>query len=1001
MHRATAVVFALLTAMTLGSTSLGQRPVPSARQLDWHKMETYAFVHFGPNTFSGNEWGNGKEDPLSFNPKQMDCNQWARTFKAAGMKGVIITAKHHDGFCLWPSKYSTHTVAQSAFKRDILKELAAACKKQGIKMGVYLSPWDRNHPDYGTDKYNDVFVNMLTEVLGNYGDIFEVWFDGANGEGPNGKKQVYDWKRYIATVRKLQPNAVIFSDAGPDVRWVGNEQGIAPETCWTTINGDRYVPGTSLSKELGEGSENGTDWVPAECDVSIRPGWFWRKSENDKVKTPEQLENLYYKSVGHGASFLLNVPPDTRGLISDNDVKALKGFHERISKTFAKNQVVKGTDESSSFPFHLDMPATFDVIELGEDIAKGQNVAQFTVDAEIDGKWTTIASGTTIGSKRLIRCAPVTATNVAVKILRRNGDVRISKFGLYASPTIGKDFTHETKEQKDARMAWWRDDRFGMFIHWGLYSIPAGTWNGKIYPGASEWLMFSAQVQTVDWEPLQKQFDPVNFDAKKIVSAAKNAGMKYIVITSKHHEGFAMYPSKEGSWHIGNTRFKRDPLKELSDECKRQGIKFCTYHSIMDWHHPDFYPHEKYDNRSIKKANFDRYVKFMKAQLKEIITRYDPAIMWFDGEWQNTWNHARGVDLYNYCRELKPDIIVNNRVDVGRAGMSGMSQGEAVGDYGTPEQEIPANGIKSDWESCMTMNGSWGYHANDHNWKSADTLIFNVVDCASKGGNYLLNVGPTALGEIPKESLDRLQTVGKWLDVNGEAVYGTTASPFAKPMPWGRVTKKGKTLYCTVFDKNEDKPVLAGLKSQIVAASILGRRERVEVQQTENGPMLMIPQDRKEPIVIKITLASENPVIEAVMASQNADGSITFAAADATVEGHSVRFEADKKAIGFWTDANDVVSWSFNATKPGTYKITAEIACEKDSEGSLVSAYFENQEKQFVVNSTGGWANFKTVEIGTITIGKTGPNKISIKARMKPGGAVMNLRSVKLTPNAR
>ena len=996
MHRAFTVAAILLSAM-----SIAQRPIPTPAQLEWQSMQTYAFVHFGPNTFSGNEWGNGKERPETFNPTKLNCEQWVKTFKNAGMKGVIITAKHHDGFCLWPSKLSTHTVAQSPFKRDVLKELAAACKKEGLKMGVYLSPWDRNHPTYGTDQYNDTFDGMLHEVLSNYGPIFEVWFDGANGEGPNGKRQVYDWKRYIATVRKLQPNAVIFSDAGPDVRWVGNEAGIAPGTCWSTINRDRYVPGTSLSNELGEGTATGTDWVPAECDVSIRPGWFWRKSEDTKVKTPQQLEDLYYNSVGHNGSFLLNVPANDQGLISDADVKALNGFHERISKTFALNQAVKIEEPDSQFPFHIYKSATFDTIELGEDIKNGQNVAEFTVTAEIAGKSTLIASGTTIGNKRLIRCNPITATGISVNILKvkpgaHMKDVKISTFGLYASPTIGKDFTHETKEQKDTRMAWWRESRFGMFIHWGLYSIPAGTWKGKIYPGAAEWLMYSAQVQAIDWEPLQKQFDPVNFDAKKIVGTAKAAGMKYIVITSKHHEGFAMYPSNEGTWNIGHTQFKRDPLKELSDECKRQGIKFCTYHSIMDWHHPDFYPHEKFDKRDTKHADYERYDKYMRAQLKEIITRYDPAVMWFDGEWQNTWTHERGVELYNFCRSLKPDIIINNRVDNSRSGMQGMSTGTgAVGDFGTPEQEIPANGIKDDWESCMTMNGSWGFHANDTNWKSADTLIFNAVDCASKGGNYLLNVGPNSLGEIPEASIERLKTVGKWFDQNGEAVYGTQASPFPRPMPWGRVTRKGNTLYCVVFKNDEFLPTLAGLKTPIVAASVLGVRERVEVVQTSAGPALDLPTTKRtQPIVIKVTLGGA-PEVEALLQTQDAIGSITFVAADAECKG-AAHFEDSKKAIGFWTETTDTVTWNFRANKPGVYKLSAEIACEKESDGSLVSAYFGKQELQFVVKSSGGWDKFQTVELGNIVIDKSGDSQIMVKARMKPGSAVMNLRSLKI-----
>jgi alpha-L-fucosidase len=1001
MHRAYAVVVALLSAMAINTASLGQRPVPSPAQLEWQKMETYAFVHFGPNTFSGQEWGNGKEKPETFNPTQLNCDQWVKTFKKAGMKGVIITAKHHDGFCLWPSKLSTHTVAQSPFKRDILKELSIACKKEGLKMGVYLSPWDRNHPTYGTDSYNDTFDGMLHEVLSNYGPIFEVWFDGANGEGPNGKRQVYDWKRYIATVRKLQPNAVIFSDAGPDVRWVGNESGIAPDTSWSTINRDRYVPGTSLSKELGEGDEHGVNWVPSESDVSIRPGWFWRKTEDAKVKTPAQLEELYYKSVGHNSSFLLNVPPNDKGLISDADIKALDGFHDRISKTFLNNLVLKDENSTSDFPYLLHTPTTFDTIELGEDISKGQSVAEFTVEAEINGKMTAIASGTTIGYKKLIRLNPVTTKTIEIKITKRQGDVKITTFGLYASPTMGKDFTHETKEQKDIRMAWWRESRFGMFIHWGLYSVPAGTWKGKIYPGAAEWLMYSAQIPVKDYEPLQQQFNPVNFDAKKIVGTAKAAGMKYIVITSKHHEGFAMYPSDEGTWNIGHTQFKRDPLKELSDECKRQGIKFCTYHSIMDWHHPDFIPKEKFDKRDVSHADYERYDKVMKAQLKEIITRYDPAVMWFDGEWQSSWNHQRGVELYNYCRSLKPDIIINNRVDNARAGMSGMSNSaSAVGDFGTPEQEIPANGIKDDWESCMTMNGSWGYHANDNNWKSADTLIFNAVDCASKGGNYLLNVGPTALGEIPAPSIERLAAVGRWFDRNGEAVYGTQASPFPKPMPWGRVTRKGKTLYCVVFKNDENLPILTGLKTPIAAASILGFRERISIVQTSTGPAPELPNTKRtEPIVIKVTLAGE-PEIETLLPTQDASGAITFNAADAKCTG-AAHFEDSKKAIGYWTETTDTVTWNFNASKPGTYRLTADVACQDDSAGSLVSATLENQERQLSIKGTGGWDKFVTIDFGDITVSKTGNTKITVKARMKPGYAVMNLQSLHLIPNAR
>ncbi len=324
------------------------QPKPTPQQLDWHEMEFYLFMHFGPNTFTNLEWGHGTEKEEIFNPTGLDCEQWCRIAKASGATGIIITAKHHDGFCLWPSKYSTHTVRESKWKNgkgDVLKELSAACKKYGLRFGVYISPWDRNHPDYGTEKYNDVFVNMMKELFTNYGPIWELWWDGANGEGPNGKKQVYDWKRFEKTVRELSPNTVVFSDIGPDIRWCGNESGIAGTTNWNTLDTAGFTRGAGAPSQdtLNTGNAHGKAWIPAECDVSIRPGWFWHENENSKVKTPEELFSLYLKSVGRGANLLLNVPPDRRGLIHENDSAALVGFRRLVEKSFASNISRRGT----------------------------------------------------------------------------------------------------------------------------------------------------------------------------------------------------------------------------------------------------------------------------------------------------------------------------------------------------------------------------------------------------------------------------------------------------------------------------------------------------------------------------------------------------------------------------------------------------------------------------------------------------------------------------------
>jgi alpha-L-fucosidase len=399
----------------------------------------------------------------------------------------------------------------------------------------------------------------------------------------------------------------------------------------------------------------------------------------------------------------------------------------------------------------------------------------------------------------------------------------------------------ETKAQRDKRMQWWRGGRFGMFIHWGVYAVPAGEWKGTTDNNVGEWIKYHRQIPTEEYRPLAGQFNPVKFNAKEWVSLAKRAGMKYIVITSKHHDGFCMFDSKLTDYDIVEaTPFKRDVLKELTEACRESGIKMCFYYSIMDWNHADYLPHRKWETQSTEGADYNRYVAYMKGQLKELIDNYDPAILWFDGEWEGTWTSDRGSDLCKYLRGLKPDLIINNRIDKGRSGMAGMNkEGNFVGDYGTPEQEIPATGLAGvDWESCMTMNNTWGYKKSDHNWKSAEVLIRNLVDIASKGGNYLLNVGPTAEGLIPQASVERLEAMGKWLAVNGESIYGTSANPIGE-VPWGRCTAKCNKLYLHVFDWPADgKLVISGLDKKVSKAYLLAGGEKLAI--TTDGGLLTI-----------------------------------------------------------------------------------------------------------------------------------------------------------------
>ena len=404
-------------------------------------------------------------------------------------------------------------------------------------------------------------------------------------------------------------------------------------------------------------------------------------------------------------------------------------------------------------------------------------------------------------------------------------------------------------------MAWFHEARFGMFIHWGLYAVPAGEWNGKPVDGIGEWIMNNGHIPVAEYEKLADKFNPVKFNATSWVQAAKNAGVRYIVITSKHHDWFSMFDSRVSDYTIvKSTPFQRDPMKELAAACKDAGVKLCFYHSIMDWHHPDAqrigYPNY---NNAPSNPYFPRYVQYyLKPQLKELLTNYGPlGILWFDGEWIGDWKAEMGKDLYAWCRSLQPDLIINNRVGKARNSMQGMDKGEgAVGDYGTPEQEIPATGFGPgvDWESCMTMNDTWGYKKSDNNWKSTTTIVDMLIDCASKGGNLLLNVGPTAEGEIPGPSLQRLAEVGKWMNINHEAIYGTTASPF-KNLGCGKCTQKPGKLYLLVEKWPGDGKLLVPVKNKVAKAYLLSEPSKaLETVATDGGAQLSVPTSAPDPI---------------------------------------------------------------------------------------------------------------------------------------------------------
>jgi alpha-L-fucosidase len=452
-------------------------PVPSERQLAWHEMEYYMFVHFTVNTFTDKEWGYGDEKESVFNPTALDCRQWAKVAKEAGMKGIIITAKHHDGFCLWPSQFTEHSVKNSVWKDgkgDVLMELRKACDEFGLKMGVYLSPWDRNSAVYGTLPYLAYYRNQLHELLTKYGNIFEVWFDGANGgDGYYGgaretrkidNKTYYDWPNTHSIVRELQPSAVMFSDAGPDIRWVGNESGMGSLTNWCLLKKDEMYPGGNFAKILGAGHEDGNYWVPAEVDVSIRRGWFYHQNQDSLVRSPENLMELYYSSVGRNSNLLLNVPPDRRGLLHENDVKSLLAFSEMLKKEF-ENNIAKGKkatatsvwgkgyeaskvndgnpetfwatkDGQTSGDIIIDLGKETEVnrIVLQEYIKLGQRVQEFKVTAYSNGEWKPLIDGTTIGHKVIRKFPLIKTSKIKVAFGKSRACPVISNIELYRAP---------------------------------------------------------------------------------------------------------------------------------------------------------------------------------------------------------------------------------------------------------------------------------------------------------------------------------------------------------------------------------------------------------------------------------------------------------------------------------------------------------------------------------------------------------------------------------------
>ena len=557
-------------------------------------------------------------------------------------------------------------------------------------------------------------------------------------------------------------------------------------------------------------------------------------------------------------------------------------------------------------------------------------------------------------------------------------------------------YKNETSQQRDERMQWWREARFGMFIHWGVYAVPAGTHNGKRVPDIGEWIMNHGKIPVKDYKAYAAQFNPVKYDPFEWVRIAKDAGMKYIVITSKHHDGFALYDSKVTDWDVVDaTPYGKDLLKPLADACRKYKMKLGFYYSqAQDWCHPGGVEPEwtggPWD--PAQKGDMDEYLREIAVpQVKEILSNYgDIAVVWWDTPFDMTEERAA---MFGPVLAQHPGLITNNRLG-----------GGFPGDTETPEQHIPATGFKNrDWETCMTMNGTWGYKSYDNNWKSVETLLQNLVDITSKGGNYLLNVGPTAEGLIPQPSIERLEAIGKWLKVNGKSIYGTTASPFTS-LEWGRctkkVTKKKTTLYLHVFDWPEDsRLIVPGLKNKPKNVYLLANGRKLKSFATEAGLAISLPQkslDKIDTVVVVEIKGSLN--IEKILPNQGRDGNVMLLPFEATIHnvfGSSVQVEEKDhvKNIGYWTSGNVNVDWKFKVNQPGTFKVIADAAVA--NEKTQFEIKFADQTLNCEIASTGSYEAFRKFELGNITIDKTGEFTLVIDP-VDQAWSPINLRSIKL-----